>query len=304
MARAPNSRTTTLRPRIPGDAPPHLGDSYWHLTQRPLQSLVFLLPLIFAYEMGVLVYATDHARGVSEHIVARSLVRDFMDWLGLGVPGLYLPGAVMVLSLLAWHVARGDPWRVEARMMGYMAAEALALALPLFVFAMVLLRFQAAPPQASVPTPAAPTLQVTATQGAHPASPPQAPVSPPATDLSPPPIATDPGWQAGLVFSIGAGLYEELLFRLLGIHFFAALCVQVLALPRPVSLNLAVLAAATLFGLYHFKSLSELRLGAFLFYAGAGLYLGYVFVLRGFGIAVAAHALYDVMVVALRFQDA
>jgi hypothetical protein len=221
----------------------------------------------------------------------------------------------MVLSLLAWHVSRGDPWRVEIRMMGYMAAEALALALPLFVFAMVLLRFQAAPPSAPPPLPQSPSLQASSPQ---PAELPVADASPSpgisrAAPGSQPPgpegaaepaVATEPGWQAGLVFSIGAGLYEELLFRLLGIHFFAALCVQVLALPRSVSLNLAVLGAASLFGVYHFKSVSELRLGAFLFYAGAGLYLGYVFVLRGFGIAVAAHALYDIMVVALRFQDA
>ena len=55
MARATQRRrppkTQTRRPRrVKANAWP---DDYLHITRRPLQSLVFLLPMIFAYEIGM-----------------------------------------------------------------------------------------------------------------------------------------------------------------------------------------------------------------------------------------------------------
>lgn len=301
--------------RTSGRATPQLDDTYWQRTQRPLQCLVFLLPLLFLYELGVLTYATDYERGVTEHIVARSLLLEFSRWLGLGLPGLYLPGAIIVLALMTWHLLRRDPWRIHPKTLPYMFAEAVALALPMFVFAMVLLRMQspmvqpteaqvmAVSPAANMVAMAEPPAngeataidRKAATGGASPLLLQQTSVGEAGADP-----ATGASWQAGLVFSVGAGIYEELLFRLLGILLLTALCTEVLALPRDVALTTSILVAAMLFGLYHFKSLNAFNLGHFLFYTGAGVYLGYVFVLRGFGIVVAAHAMYDVMVVMLK----
>ena len=62
---------------------------------------------------------------------------------------------------------------------------------------------------------------------------------------------------------------------------------------------LCIVGSAIAFALYHDTSLPSgsgtdwLKL---LFFAASGVYLGSVYVLRGFGIVVGAHALYDTLV--------
>lgn len=241
-------------------------DGYWVRSQMPLQCLLFLLPLVFFYELGVLLFATDFDKGVTQHIEARLKLNRFSEWMGLEVPPLFLPGLIIIVVLLAWHIIRRAPWSAKLNVCAYMLAEGVALALPMFVFALVLRQN-------------------------------------PAMNIALPMLAGDideSGWKAGLVFSIGAGLYEELLFRLIGVAMFYSICVHVLALPKRWSCFIAISVSAILFSWYHFHSLSEFNFGDFMFYAAAGLYLGYIFMLRGFGIVVAAHAMYDVMVVTLR----
>jgi hypothetical protein len=95
---------------------------------------------------------------------------------------------------------------------------------------------------------------------------------------------------------VGAGIYEEALFRLLlftalgwGLrHLFGA----------PVAFLISSLASAAIFSAAHHvgphgEPFDNLR---FLFRALAGLYFVLLLQLRGFGIAVGAHACYDIMV--------
>jgi hypothetical protein len=108
-------------------------------------------------------------------------------------------------------------------------------------------------------------------------------------------MRTPPAAQA-LTF-IGAGIYEEVLFRLgLFLGLFGLL--RVVKLPKLLALTLAALAAAAAFAAaHHVGPYGEpVRTDYFLFRSLAGLYFTLLFVLRGFGIAVGAHAGYDVLV--------
>jgi membrane protease YdiL (CAAX protease family) len=105
-------------------------------------------------------------------------------------------------------------------------------------------------------------------------------------------------WQARLTLSIGAGLYEELLFRLILIaaaHFVLA---DIMRLKSGTAGAIAAIISATAFALYHdvVPASGGVDWRLFFFYTLAGLYFASVFVLRGFGIAVGVHALYDVLV--------
>lgn len=99
-----------------------------------------------------------------------------------------------------------------------------------------------------------------------------------------------------LALSIGAGLYEELLFRVLLVGglalFFGFFNVQ-----SPYVL--AAILGAALFSLAHYVGpLGDLfALPSFAFRFAFGLALNVVFLWRGFGVAAWTHALYDVMVV-------
>ncbi len=103
-----------------------------------------------------------------------------------------------------------------------------------------------------------------------------------------------------LALSVGAGLYEELLFRVLlvgGLFWALRQIIGGRALPYIV----AAVFGAFLFSLMHYIGpLSDpFQPGSFLFRMFFGLALNVVFLWRGFGIAAWTHALYDVMALAL-----
>lgn len=101
-----------------------------------------------------------------------------------------------------------------------------------------------------------------------------------------------------MALSLGAGLYEELFFRVILVsallwifnHFFSH---------RTTAYMLAILLAALIFSLVHYVgSMGDpFTLGSFLFRFLFGLSLNAIYVWRGFGMAAWTHALYDLMVI-------
>ncbi|MGL6094499.1 MAG: CPBP family glutamic-type intramembrane protease [Fimbriiglobus sp.] len=102
---------------------------------------------------------------------------------------------------------------------------------------------------------------------------------------------------AQVVTYVGAGIYEEVLFRL---GLFAVLCfvLRLVLLPKPIAVGIAAVAGALVFAAAHHVGESGEPLDAvrFLFRAAAGLYFTILYVARGFGVAVGAHAGYDILV--------
>ncbi len=105
-----------------------------------------------------------------------------------------------------------------------------------------------------------------------------------------------------LIRGLGAGIYEELVFRLMLITGLQILLVNICRLPRNASMVAGILVSAGLFAAQHHPPLGAEPFEAvrFLFRTAAGLYLAGLFVFRGFGIACGCHALYNVLVVTVR----
>jgi hypothetical protein len=99
-----------------------------------------------------------------------------------------------------------------------------------------------------------------------------------------------------LMISLGAGIYEELLFRVLLVSGLAALARTVFKWRAPAAGMFAAVLGALVFSLFHYIGPygDELTLGSFTFRAVAGLLFSALYLLRGFGIAAWSHALYDV----------
>ena len=95
--------------------------------------------------------------------------------------------------------------------------------------------------------------------------------------------------------SLGAGIYEELVFRVLLVSGVVALG-TLLGWTRPVSLAVAIVVSAVIFSGFHYVGPlgDRLTLASFSFRAVAGLVLSGLFAARGFGITAWTHALYDV----------
>ena len=102
----------------------------------------------------------------------------------------------------------------------------------------------------------------------------------------------------GVVLSLGAGIYEELLFRVLLTGGLLALLLS-MGFRRGPAAAVAVVVSAFLFSAFHYVGpyAYPLELGSFTFRLLAGVAFSALYVWRGFGIAAWTHALYDVFLV-------
>lgn len=113
---------------------------------------------------------------------------------------------------------------------------------------------------------------------------------------------TELTWLQQLTVSLGAGLYEELLFRVLLVSALAALARLVLGWrPRAAGI-FATLVGALVFSAFHYVGSygDTLELQSFVFRAVGGVFFSALFLMRGFGIVAWTHALYDVFLLLLK----
>ncbi len=101
-----------------------------------------------------------------------------------------------------------------------------------------------------------------------------------------------------LALSIGAGIYEELLFRVILVGGLFWLLSRLVA-PRQHAYLIAAIIGAAIFSAVHYVGVygDAFTLASFTFRFLFGLVLNGIFLWRGFGVAAWTHALYDVMVV-------
>jgi len=100
-----------------------------------------------------------------------------------------------------------------------------------------------------------------------------------------------------VLLSIGAGVYEELVFRFLLLAEGFALLDKVLHVPRTTAFTVALVVSSLLFSAYHHIGPhgEKFRAAAFGFRAVAGLLLGLLFAGRGLALCAYLHAFYDVI---------
>jgi hypothetical protein len=229
---------------------------------RPLHVLLFLLPLMVAYEFGSIRYLSDAGHGIVETIGARKILTDFFR--AFGVAGYYLPPLVLSFVLLLWHVLERDKWKVQGSVLLGMLMESVLWMLPILVFGQIV--------------------------GGH-----------PSMRLAQPLDLSQHSWQAKVTLALGAGIYEESLFRLVlftAVHF---VVVDLLKQKQNVGYIIGAAVSALAFTLYHDVSAPAggIDLGKFLFFLGAGIYFAVLFVMRGLGIAAGTHAFFDILVLTL-----
>ncbi|HEX2838166.1 MAG TPA: CPBP family intramembrane glutamic endopeptidase [Phycisphaerales bacterium] len=234
---------------------PKAADDYWHLSTRPLHILAFLLPLLFLYEVGTLFFLSGH--GVVEVVRARVLLAQAFDVFGQA--GFHLPPVLLAAVLLVWHMFSKDPLRVRTDVVIGMAAESFLWTIPLLVFAMI-----------------AGTTVFAATTATS-------------VDALP--------WTSKVTLALGAGIYEELVFRLVLISLVHAVLVDAFKMQDRAGFIAGALVSALAFTFYHNLRAPDggVSLRLTLIYFGAGVFFSTLFIKRGFGVAVATHALYDLI---------
>jgi membrane protease YdiL (CAAX protease family) len=103
---------------------------------------------------------------------------------------------------------------------------------------------------------------------------------------------------ADLVLYCGAGIYEELVFRAFLLGLLIWIFGSVFRLRKITAAITAVILGALLFSLFHYIGASgdKFTFGSFIQRALGGLYFSVLYVSRGFGVAAASHAIYDILV--------
>ena len=108
---------------------------------------------------------------------------------------------------------------------------------------------------------------------------------------------------ANIVTGIGAGIYEELVFRLILICILMVLFQDVFRMGHVSAIVFSVLVSAALFSAHHhivyldgqFGAAAPFSLVEFCFRTAAGVYFAVLFAIRGFGITAGVHAFYDII---------
>ncbi len=257
-------------------------DSYLERTSRPVYALVFILPFLIFYELGTIFINTDVLSQTQIRVVAFVWLQELLRYLGLGGKFLWAaPAVVVIIILLAYQLVSGKQWWVSFTDMLPMAIECVLLAIPLIVLSLFLHTSPATGNSAAVDVPA--IVQCAAEQSAA--------------------MQKGPTLLADIITGIGAGIYEELLFRLVLICALVLLFQDVLGWGKGNSIALAVLVSAALFAAHHHIDLLSGRpnqsdlfdWAKFIFRTIAGVYFAALFAIRGFGIAAGTHAFYDII---------
>lgn len=237
--------------------------NYWREARAPRYSLSFAFPLFLLYE--VLAFSLSHGEFTGVRNGADVLLKSLFLTLG-GRDGLAIFGALLVGggAALVWRDLRKSG-RVRPPYFAWMAAESIAYALGFGLVAGTL-TLLLLPGLALV----APSLAAAALM-----------------DFSLP---------TQLMISLGAGIYEELLFRVILVGGLAWLGAKAFGLSCTVSGILAVSLGALAFSVFHYIGPygERLELGSFVFRTVAGVLFSGLYLVRGFGITAWTHALYDV----------
>ena len=233
-----------------GDGSAGESPSYWSLSRTPLTSLLFAMPLVLAYEGGVLLLGRGSPRNGAD-----VWLRQLLDALGFGA--YFLLPTLTVIGLLAWHHIEHDEWRFSPAVLAGMALECLVWAAALIGVARLQERLW--------PLAAA--------------------------------AAVDEGVLARLVAFCGAGLYEEVLFRLLLLPVLAW-SFERLGFSTVPAACWAVVTSSLLFSAAHYVGPlgDSFAIYSFTFRFLAGLFFALLFSIRGFGVAAGTHAVYDILV--------
>jgi len=238
--------------------------SYWQVSCTPRYSLLFALPLLLFYQvLAVLLAHGERSVRNGADVILQAL---FTAVAGAWGPPLFMVCLIGVGLWLVTRDLRAHGSRLRGGVFVAMLGESIALAL---TFGFVV---------GSVTSGVLGMLQTLAVPG-----------------------GAEMDWWTRLMVSLGAGIYEELLFRVLLVGALAATARALLGW-RPLTAGVtATFVGAAIFSAFHYLGPygDRWQLYSFAFRMVAGLFFSGLYLARGFGITAWTHALYDVLLLVM-----
>lgn len=233
---------------------------------------MFLLPFIVFYELGTIFINTDVLDKSQVRVVAFVWLQQGLEYIGLGGKFAWAAPPLVVIIILLWmQVVSRKGWGFVVTDVLPMALECVLLAIPLLVLSLFL-------NSSSFTTNAAICLQGNVT-------------------------VINRSLLADVVTGIGAGIYEELIFRLILISLLMIIFQDIARINHSSAIVFSVLVSAALFSGHHhlvfldgrFAPAAPFAWPVFIFRTIAGVYFATIFAIRGFGITAGAHGFYDII---------
>jgi hypothetical protein len=277
-------------------------DSYLERTSRPIYAIIFLLPFIIFYEVGTFLINTDILNQSQIRVVAFVWLQNLLESLGFGGKFAWAapPLAVLVI-LMALQLTSRRKWRFYLGDIVPMVIECILLAVPLIVLTLFLnstgvhrsvgwLHDNSMIHSSPIPSCSSITGSGLSLLSGHNGSP-----------------GIQHSLLAKIVTGIGAGIYEELVFRLILICILMLLFQDAIKLSHKNSIVLSVLISAALFSAHHHidflsgqpNTIDPFNLTEFIFRTIAGIYFAALFAIRGFGITAGTHAFYNIIAISI-----
>ena len=265
-------------------------DSYLERTSRPIYAAAFLLPFIIFYEIGTMVINTSLLSQYWQgRVVAFSWLQSSLRYLGFSSKFAWIAAPLaVILILLSLQLTSRKQWYFRFRDICPMAVECVLLAIPLIVLSCFLNSSSAVQeplPASGYQNQIISSCQVSQAQAEQPRA------------------GRREALLANIVTGIGAGIYEELIFRLILICLFMIFFQDILQLSHNSAIVISVILSAVLFSAHHhvifingrLVQSSAFNFTEFGFRTAAGIYFAALFAVRGFGITAGTHAFYDIM---------
>ena len=248
-----------MEPGLVIEEPTNSLSGYASESARPLVSMAFIAPLLIIYELGIVMLGPHALRNGAD-----TWLRNLLEYVGFGQ--YFLLPFLTCGILLAWHHTRHDKWSLRSGVLTTMLLESTLFAVILFGLAHL---------QRAIFTPLPAAVFVSYGDG---------------------PLV---GIVSRLIGYCGAGIYEELLFRLMLLPAVAGL-LKWSGLTWQTSWMWGIILTSLFFSAAHYQLLTSggyiFDWYSFSFRFAAGSFFAILFVTRGFGIAAGTHALYDILV--------
>ena len=231
--------------------------SYWRVSKSPFYSLIFILPLLLAYELMIFTVNRSDILGLRNG--ADILVRQFFSLFH--VYGFYFVGFIVLIAFglsYYFHTRKEQNIRFSGKFFILMILESALYALLMLFIVTLSERYLISA------------------------------------------ITTNEGY-LNIILALGAGVYEEFIFRVILVSGFLFFLRDVLKMNSVISIFISIAAASLLFSVFHYiGSYGEtFEFKSFAIRFGAGVFLSILYAFRGYGITAYTHTLYDLFVILL-----
>lgn len=263
------------------------------------------MPFILLYEYGTFRINTDVLNQSQIRVVAFVWLQNFLESVGFhGKFAWAAPPLAVIVILLSLQITSRKQWTFWTYDYGLMIIECVLLAIPLIVLTLLLSTIGSrylpkntdgntvAVQAWSVPT----CSSVDGNQNMD--------SSNGARNI----YGNARPWLANIVTGIGAGIYEELVFRLILICVLMVLFQDIFKMTHINAVVLSVLISAALFSAHHHfdffsgrpNEVDPFDITEFAFRTIAGIYFAILYAIRGFGITAGTHAFYNIIAETIR----